>query len=215
MFRSVIGFWLLLLTLSTQAQIDPAQLPQLIAQKGGYSKLTERFIASDTTLTIQDFELIYYGYQTTAVYYSTDNAFNENLLKPLSRSGQYKQVINLADSILLVNPVSIVAHFEKAYACAQLGFTESESFHRKRYIVLCNVIKLSGNGSTAQPYACNSTNDALEFILFKGFTAVDDRKTNAGLIEFDLAKNKQKVLHLYVTIPGKAYTPPDSTSDSE
>lgn len=215
MFRSVIGFILLLLTLTVQAQIDPAQVPELLAQKGGYATLTERFETSDTTLSIEDFQLIYYGYQTTAVYYSKDIEFNENLLKPLSRSGQYKQVIDLADSILRLNPVSIAAHFEKAYACAQLGFNEGESFHRKRYIVLCNVIKLSGNGSIAQPYACNSTNDAVEFILFKGFTAIDDRKTSSGVIEFDLAKNKQKVLHLYISIPAQAYTPPDSTSDSE
>lgn len=215
MLKSFIGFICLLLTLTVQAQIDMARIPQLIAQKGGYAKLTERFIKSDTTLTIEDFQLIYYGYQTTAVYYSKENEFKENLIKPLSRSGQYQQVIELADSILLVNPVSIAAHFEKAYACAQLGLTEAESFHRKRYIVLCNVIKLSGNGSAAEPYASNSTTDAVEFILFKGFTAVDDRKTDVGLIEFDLAKNKQKVLHLYFRIPGKAYTPPDSKPDSE
>ncbi|HSY60766.1 MAG TPA: DUF4919 domain-containing protein, partial [Cytophaga sp.] len=182
-------------------------------ERGGYEKLIRRLNASDTTLTIEDFQLIYYGYQTTSTYYSKENEFKENLIKPLNRSGKYKQVLELADSILLVNPVSIVAHFEKSFACAQLGLKDLEAFHRKRYIILCNVIKLSGNGTALLRYNCNSTNDALEFISFKGFKAIHDFKTETGLIQFDLAKNKQKLAHMYFYIPDQAYTPPLTESE--
>ena len=215
MLKLLFGFIGLFLAFALQAQIDSVHTAHLSAQKIDYAKLIQRLDASDTTLTIGDFKLIYYGYQTTPAYYSTENAFKEDLIKPMNRAGQYRQAIALADSILLINPVSIVAHFEKAYACAQLGLKDLEAFHRKRYIIFCNIIKQSGNGSTTTPYFCNSTNDAIEFLSFRGLTAANDRKTDTGLIEFDLAKNKPKVLHLYFTIPVKAYTPPDTNSDSE
>lgn len=213
MIKAAVSIFSLLLSLVAFGQVDTVRTNALLAERGGYKKLVERLNASDTTLSIEDFQLIYYGYQTTPNYYSKDNEFKENLIKPLNRSGQYKQVLELADSILLVNPVSIIAHFEKSFACAQLGQKDLEAFHRKRYILLCNVIKLSGNGSALLRYNCNSTNDALEFIAFKGLKAIHDFKTETGLIQFDLAKNKQKLQHMYFYIPSEAYTPPLTESE--
>ena len=208
MVKLAVSIFSLLLSIVASAQVDTIRTNLILTERGGYTKLVERLNASDTTLTIEDFQLIYYGYQTTPHYYSKENEFKENLIKPLNKSGQYKQVLELADSILLVNPVSVVAHFEKSFACAQLGQTELEAFHRKRYILLCNVIKLSGNGTALLRYNSNSTNDALEFIAFIGLKAIHDFKTETGLIQFDLAKNKQKLSHIYFYIPVKAYTPP-------
>ena len=208
MVKLTVCIFSLLLSVVAFAQVDTIRTNLMLAERGGYTKLVERLNASDTTLAKEDFQLIYYGYQTTSHYYSKENEFKENLIKPLNKSGQYKQVLELADSILLVNPVSIVAHFEKSFACAQLGKIEQEAFHRKRYILLCNVIKLSGNGTALLRYNSNSTNDALEFIAFKGLKAIHDFKTETGLIQFDLSKNKQKLTHLYFYIPVKAYTPP-------
>jgi len=213
MLKLAVSIFSLLVSFVAFGQVDTVRTNLLLAERGGYTKLVERLNTSDTTLTIEDFQLIYYGYQTTPNYYSKENEFKENLIKPLNRSGQYKQVLELADSILLVNPVSIVAHFEKSYACAQLGQKELETFHRKRYILLCNVIKLSGNGTALLRYNCNSTNDALEFIAFKGLKAVHDFKIETGLIQFDLAKNKQKLAHMYFYIPVQAYTPPLTESE--
>lgn len=215
MLQRFLSIAITLLSFAASAQIDSVLVAQQLQEKSGYPALIKRFTASDSTLTIDDFKLIYYGYQTSPAYYSKEIEFKENLIKPLNRSGQYAQVLELADSILLVNPVSIVAHFEKAFACARLGKTELEAFHQKRYIVLCNVIKTSGNGTALLRFNSNSTNDAIEFMAFKGFTPVNDRKTETGLIEFDLAKNKQKLLHVYFYIPAKAYTAPNSNTDSE
>jgi hypothetical protein len=213
MKKAAVSIYCLLLSMLAFGQVDTVRTNVLLAERGGYTKLVGRLNASDTTLTIEDFQLIYYGYQTSPAYYSKENEFKENLIKPLNRSGQYKQVLELADSILLVNPVSIVAHFEKSFACAQLGLKDLEAFHRKRYIILCNVIKLSGNGTALLRYNSNSTNDALEFISFKGFKAIHDFKTETGLIQFDLAKNKQKLAHMYFYIPDQAYTPPLTESE--
>lgn len=215
MRKQFLSFVFAILSFAVYAQIDTILVAQQLKDRGGYPKLIERFTTSDSTLTIEDFKLIYYGYQTSPSYYSKENEFKENLIKPLNRSGQYNQVIELADSILLVNPVSIVAHFEKAFACARLGKTDLEAYHQKRYIVLCNVIKTSGDGSALLRLNSNSTNDAIEFIAFKGFAPINDRRIDTGLIEFDLAKNKQKLLHMYFYIPAKAYTAPNSNSDSE
>ncbi|MGN6645411.1 MAG: DUF4919 domain-containing protein [Cytophaga sp.] len=211
----LLSIGLLFISYALSAQIDSVLVTAQLKERGGYSKLADRFNKSDSTLTIEDFKLIYYGYQTTPSYYSKDVEFKENLIKPLNRSGQYNQVLEVADSILLINPVSIAAHFEKAFACARLGKTDLEAYHRKRYILLCNVIKTSGDGSALLRFNCNSTNDALEFISYKGFTAINDRKTDTGLVEFDLAKNKLKLLHMYFFIPNEAYTAPNLNPDSE
>lgn len=213
MLKLVVSLLFVCISYASFSQVDTIRTLQLIKERGGYEKLVERFNNSDTTLTIEEFQLIYYGYQTTKTYYSKENEFKETLIKPLNKSGQYKLVIELADSILFFNPVSLVAHFEKAFACAQLGLTTLEDFHQKRYIVLCNVIKLSGNGTALLRYNANSVNDVLEFLAFKGLKATNDSKTEIGLIQFDLAKNKQKISHLFFFIPNKAYTPPLSESE--
>jgi hypothetical protein len=213
MLKVVVSLLFVCMSYAGFSQVDTIRTLVLIKQRGGYQKLIERFKNSDSTLTIEDFQLIYYGYQTAPGYYSKEDEFREDLIKPLNKSGQYKQAIELADSVLSSNPVSIVAHFEKAFACAQLGLTSFENFHQKRYIVLCNVIKSSGNGSELLRYNANSVNDALEFLAFKGLKAVNDSKTETGLIQFDLSKNKQKLLHLYFYIPNKAYSPPLSESE--
>ena len=213
MVKAAVSIFSLLLSIIAFGQVDTIRTKVLLAERGGYTKLIDRLNASDTTLTIEDFQLIYYGYQTTSNFYSKENEFKENLIKPLNRSGQYKQVLELTDSILLVNPVSIVAHFEKSFACAQLGQKDLEDFHRKRYIILCKVISLSGNGSALLRYNCNTTNDALEFISFRGLKAIHDSKTETGLIQFDLSKNKQKLAQMYFYIPDEAYTPPLTESE--
>ena len=70
-----IGFAFISFALS--AQIDSIRIAQQLKEEGGYSKLIERFTNSDSTLTIEDFKLIYYGYQLSPSYYSKENEFKE------------------------------------------------------------------------------------------------------------------------------------------
>ncbi|MBC7451621.1 MAG: DUF4919 domain-containing protein [Cytophagales bacterium] len=215
MRKAVICIGLSILFFAAQAQTDSAAIVQKLAAKGGYTALSKRFIESDTTLTISDFKLIYYGFQYSGAYSPIETEINENLIKPYNKAGQYADAIQIADSVLLQKPVSITAHFEKAFACAQSGNTTLERYHNKRYIVLCNVIKSSGDGSKESPFKALSVNDALEVLNYIGLQAINDRKTETGLIEFDLAKNKSKLMHLYFSIPIQAYIAPDNTPDSE
>lgn len=209
MFRIAFCSIALIFSFVVYAQEDVKTIQQHIAAKGGYELLKGRFISSDTSLSIADFKLIYYGFLFEPAYRPLETAFKENLIKPYNRAGKYAEAIQIADSILLQNPVSITAHFEKAFSCAKSGKPELETYHRKRYIVLCNVIKSSGNGSEQLPFIALSVNDALELLSYLGLQAVNDRQIENGLIEFDLARNKAKLVHVYFSIPAQAYTPPD------
>ena len=208
MLRIILFFQASIFPFVTAAQTDSASIVNQVKEKCVYSVLLKRFKYSDTTLTPSDFKLLYYGFRYESSYKPLESEFHENLLKAYNRAMRYKDAVVIADSVLIQNPVSLRAYFEKAYSSAQMMEKNEEAYNRKRYIVLCNVIKNSGNGTPESPFVTISVNDALEFLSYLGLPALDDRKLANGLIEFDLAKNKLKKMHLYFSIPVEAYIPP-------
>jgi len=208
MLRIILFFQACIFSFVISAQTDSAFIVNQIKEKGGYSVLLKRFIDSDSTLKPSDFKLLYYGFRYEPTYKPLESEFHENLLKAYNRAMRYKDAVAIADSVLIQNPVSLRAYFEKAYSSAQMMKHDEEAYNRKRYIVLCNVIKNSGSGTPESPFITISVNDALEFLAYLGLPALDDRKLANGLIEFDLAKNKLKKMHLYFSIPSEAYIPP-------
>jgi hypothetical protein len=205
----------ILFVFAASAQIDSVTIVGQIKTKGGYEKLLNRFIESDTTLTITDFKLIYYGFRYQAAYKPLESEFTENILKAYNKAGRYPDALAIADTVLTENPVSLRGYFEKAYTAEQSLDRTTEMYNMKRYIVLCNTIKNSGNGTLESPYVALSINDALEFMAYLRLPALDDRKLENGQIEFDLAKNKQKKIHLYFLIPDEAYIPPNNPVEDE
>lgn len=200
---SLLAF--ILITLSSYAQ-NYDSIKTVIQSKGGYPTLVKRFENADTSFTKEDFYLLYYGFPTTTAYQPEEIAFQEALLKPYSVAGKPQEVILLADSILKMDPVSITAYFEYAYALNTLQRSNEASYYFSRYQLFCRIISLSGNGTTKQPYLVNTANDAVEYLSYLNLRAFEDQSLGDGLIEFKLVKNKRKLKSVYFKMPVAGYT---------
>lgn len=110
-----------------------------------YPNLLKRFNQFDSTLTTQDYALIYYGFSFQENYLK--NQPNERVLSELSKSNDYKKIIIECQNILEKNPVSLLANNKMGYALFKLERPESEwGKYQKRYRAFRKVIVYSGNG---------------------------------------------------------------------
>lgn len=114
-----------------------------------YPKLLKRFIDFDSTLTLQDYSLIYYGFSFQDNYLR--NKPKEEGLNELLKSNDYEKVVLECQKILDLNPVSLLANNKMGYALFKLERPESEwRKYQNRYRTIRKVIVYSGNGLTPE-----------------------------------------------------------------
>jgi tetratricopeptide (TPR) repeat protein len=114
-----------------------------------YPKLLKRFNDCDSTLTLRDYSLIYYGFSFQDNYLK--NTPKEDKLNELLKSNDYEKVVLECQKILDSNPVSLLANNKMGYALFKLKKPESEwSKYQKRYRAIRKVIVYSGNGLTSE-----------------------------------------------------------------
>lgn len=182
-----------------------------LLSKTDYDSLYDRYQDSDTTLTKNDFILLYYSSST---YYTTSYSEIHNLeqsLKACNRGAQYAQTLIMGDSLIKYPYINLTALMECSFAHnAHLEYDEAK-YYFKRYTLFCNIIKQSGKGTIEMPYLINSIGDAIEFMAFYKLNAVADSKLENGLIKISVAKNKQKITELYFSMPANGYVVEDTT----
>ena len=114
-----------------------------------YPKLLKRFNDFDSTLTLQNYSLIYYGFSFQDNYLK--NSPKEDKLDELLKSNDYEKVVLECQKILDSNPVSLLANNKMGFALFKLKKPESEwSKYQKRYRAIRKVIVYSGNGLTPE-----------------------------------------------------------------
>jgi tetratricopeptide (TPR) repeat protein len=114
-----------------------------------YPRLLMRFNDCDSTLTLQDYSLIYYGFSFQDDYMK--NRPKEDKLDELLKSNDYENVVSECRKILNLNPVSLLANNKMGFALFKLNKSESEwKKYQKRYRMIRKVIVYSGNGLTAE-----------------------------------------------------------------
>lgn len=113
--------------------------------KSYYPKLLKRFMSNDTTLTLNDYRLLYYGqaFDSNYVPYTTADLRIENMLKMQN----YGDAIRLCDSVLDKMPLHMNANLLKGLALYAVNDEDPIAFrYRRRYINLCQAVLSSGNG---------------------------------------------------------------------
>jgi tetratricopeptide (TPR) repeat protein len=114
-----------------------------------YPKLLEKYQSFDSSLTLYDYALIYYGFTFQKDYII--NKPNEETLKKAIESENFKDAVKECELILNKNPVSLLAINYLGFALFKLK--EPESAWRKyqdRYRTLRKVIVYSGDGSSPE-----------------------------------------------------------------
>lgn len=110
-----------------------------------YPKLLKRFNKFDSTLSLEENMLIYYGFSFQKDY--LNNKPTEEQLETLTNNEEYEKLKIECQKILNKNPVSLVANNKMGYALFKLGKPESEwKKYQKRYRDFRKVIASSGNG---------------------------------------------------------------------
>jgi hypothetical protein len=201
----VVLTFILILSVSTGfSQVDYNDIKQKINNKESntyYSLLVQRFLDSDSTLTMEDFQLLYFG-ATLQNNFDADKIMEaEREIRLANYSGEFYEAYQLSDSLLKIFPLSIQAYFEKAYACYNLKRFDEESYNTKRYKILIKTILSKGDGKTFETaYTANLANDKYETIKYLGLAYKEEMEVeyNGKLYDvFTLKPNKSKLKNLY------------------
>jgi hypothetical protein len=190
-----------------EAQIaDSAFVRKRAAEE--YPELAARFAVLDTTLGVADLQVLYSGFVYRDEYKPDKIIETENRIREFNNSGQPAKALLLADSLLKHYPVSIVALFEKSFACAALNRLEEEFESNTKYKAILRTIIKSGDGRTFETaYVINTPNDEFDIIRYSGFTADSYQEIGYNGKTYDvltLKKNKQKQERVFFDISAYA-----------
>ena len=160
MVRTMKKFALLLFLLSVTTflkaqeglKIDYSEIKAKVEDKKSnsyYPKLLKRFNDFDSTLTIEDYALVYYGFSFQDDYLK--NQPDEGALNKLQKEENYEGLILEAKKILSVNPVSLSAIDFLIDALQETGRPETEwKKYQDRFRAIRRVIASSGNGMSCE-----------------------------------------------------------------
>lgn len=115
-----------------------------------YNALLTRFIAADTTLTVEEAAFVYYGYYDAPIERKTPS-FTEriNALDSV-KVGNYEAAYAMLSKLIENNPVA-AQNIYKAYLCAKsTGRVEEAKCLLYKSLLLARVIMASGNGKTLE-----------------------------------------------------------------
>jgi len=172
-----------------------------------YDRVLSKFKVLDTSLTKADILSLYFQ---SAVNRDIEQiVVSEIRIKNLTSSGEFAKAVFVADSLLEKYPVSLVALFEKSYACATLGRTEEERVANKQYNALMRSVIFGLDGKKPETaFVLINQNDEYEVLRYLGFHAVSYREISLAGKTYDviaLKKNKHKISEIFfdISIPAK------------
>lgn len=114
-----------------------------------YPGLLQRFNRFDTTLTLADYRLLYYGYAFNGGYIPY---FNDGTVEvgQLMKKRKYDGANEACDKILAKTPIAIATNFYKSLVLMNMGENDSARLYTMRYKNLMNAIVSSGDGLTCE-----------------------------------------------------------------
>jgi tetratricopeptide (TPR) repeat protein len=115
-----------------------------------FSRLSGRLINGDTTLTINELNILYYG----SVFQKNYNPYLEERIidagSALARRGKTDDALRLFDNLLSKNPACLPAWLEKAYTLYTSGDSLQTDPVYRRYALLLQAPMRSGNGNSVE-----------------------------------------------------------------
>jgi tetratricopeptide (TPR) repeat protein len=130
-------------------------------------QLAERFSAGDTTLTVKQLSILYYGYAINADHDPANEARLLDAASSLGRRERYEEAISLLDSFLKNNPGSLAALLERAYTSWLVDDSLGTVTGYEKYYRLMEVPLQSGKGTSwKEPMTVSSIRD-MELVMDK------------------------------------------------
>lgn len=154
--KNIITLLLFVLPLATLAQrsFTPVNMEEVKAAVSdskattSYTKLLARFNAFDTSLTMDEHRLLYYG----AVFQQGYGAYPELKEKEINeaiKKGEFAKASLICDSVLKTYPVSTTINFAKGLSLVSANAEDTVYMqYMNRYANLLRTIASTGNGKT-------------------------------------------------------------------
>ena len=115
-----------------------------------YPRLTARLYANDTTLTIDEYRLIYYGFVYQKAYSPYSN-YKDREIKEAFEKNKFDEVIKYCNEAIQINPAAIRSYYYKIIAMARSNQKDSLfEYARKQYFSFMEAIVSTGDGLTCK-----------------------------------------------------------------
>ena len=175
-----------------------------------YSDLKKRFLAADTTLTMEEMRHFYYGTSTRKGYdpYKNDllQELNAILRKDALTPADWKKAVAIIDKQLKSDPTNLTFYQYKQIACAHLYGKDAKETYNAYFqtVLLTGAILSSGDGKTKESaiYVIN-VSDEYAIMSFYGLSLSKQMLVKDGDQEYDvmeLGKNELGLENLYFNI---------------
>jgi hypothetical protein len=157
-----------------------------------YAKLTDRFNAFDTTMSLRDYRLLYYGFVFQDTYSSNPAEKKKEILEAL-KAKRFDEANKLCDSVLSTYPVSLAANYYKGVALYQAHSNKPDYLpYKARFDNLLRAIFSSGDGLTCETgFRVISVSD--EYMIIYNFIKTDNFYGQSLIDHCDLLKIKPAI----------------------
>lgn len=105
-----------------------------------YNKLIKRYHAFDTTLSINEYRLLYYGFVLQENYLGDNNKQYSFEMNKLIKEKKIDSLLIVCDKVIKKIPISLIANINKAKALDESGDNKSADKYYKRYELLLKAI---------------------------------------------------------------------------
>jgi len=172
-----------------------------------YPVLFERYKRSDTTLTLQDFRVLYYGYlfhDSYKVYGMSDyvDSVNAILYQATLTTEDYKEIIRLEELILEEFPFNLRDIYTLTNAYYQIGDILSTIKMDYKLNMLAGAILSTGDGKKDNTaWHVISVSHEYDILGYLGFQyAGSQTLTNKNCDYLEVTKNKYKIDGFYFDV---------------
>ena len=130
-----------------------------------YNELLTRFVAGDTTLTVEEAALVYYGYYDAPIERKVPSFTERMNALDSVKAGKYEAAYTMLSKLIEYNPVA-AQNISRAYLCAKrTGRTEEAKCLLNKSLLLARAIMASGDGKTFETALCvNEISDEYFFL---------------------------------------------------
>lgn len=153
------------------SNIDFDEIQKLITDSSStyyYPKLLARLQDGDSTLTLKEYQCLYYGYSFSDSYSPYGESDDENSFMKHYQKENYGKALPYGLKVLKENPINPKITFKVAVCYNQAGDKNMARFYANRYYSFLDAIYSSGDGKSIETaYVVLSVGDEYEILAEK------------------------------------------------
>ena len=220
MMKKIVLFltFLSIAGLSAQTQITPDYnaIKENVSNENSpyfYPTLLQKYFSVNNTLTLEEKRNLYYGFVFQSWYNPNEIPLEEKEIKKVMKKKfitktEYRDVVQLADRILKINPFNTVALQWKIVALFKLEQSNSVEYDQTttQYNIVMDAILSSGNGETKESaYWVIAVQHEYELLSYLDYIPVKQEEQQEGTHYYDYitfvnAENGNKIAGRYFEI---------------